>query len=205
MAGGIQRTLSLVRNEPQIVYLLRHTFSGASLTPSDLGPSFEANANLPVTGGVLTKSGSGSQQTKAPGVGANVVAQMRVNFGNSAGTDRRAQLRVRRDAGATGDFIQVQLDRTLGNVVLHRSDANSLTTLGSASVTLADSTNYWVWISAVGSRLQVFTSTDGAAWTSRITATESAYVTNQAVEIRLVDNVASPTLTIDDLLFWRAP
>ena len=183
---------------------LRHTFSGASLTPSDLGPSFEANANLPVTGGVLTKSGSGSQQTKALGVGANVVAQMKVNFGNSAGTDRRAQLRVRRDAGDTGDFFQVQLDRTLGNVVLHRSDANSLTSLGSVSLTVSDSTNYWVRIAATGSRLEVSTSTDGATFTSLIVAADTAYPSNQAVEIRLVDNVASPTITVDDLLVWRA-
>lgn len=186
-------------------YLLLHTFSGASLTPSDLGPSFEANANLPVTGGVLTKSGSGSQESRALGVGANVVAQIKVNFGNSAGTDRRAQLRIRRDAASTNDFIEVELSRTGGSITLRRVDAGSATNIGSAAVTVADSTNYWVRISADGSRLEVFTSTDGAAWTSRITATESAYVTNQAVVLRLVDNVASPTLTIDDLLVWRAP
>ncbi len=185
--------------------ILRHTFSGAGLTPSDQGPSLTANANLVPSGGVLTLVGASGQETRASGVGANVVAQIKVNFGNSAGTDRRVRLRVRRDSGETGNFIEAEISRTAGAVTLRRSDALSLTDLGSAGLTVSDSTNYWLRISAVGSRLELLTSTDGATFTSRIVATEALYVTNRDVVIRLFDNVASPTLTVDDLLVWRAP
>lgn len=185
---------------------LRHTFSGASLTPSDQGPAFSTAENVPtVSGGVMAIGASQPLGVFAAGLAANVIAQMRVNFGNSTGTDRRASLQIRASA-YNGNVIEAVLHKTADNVQIWRRDAGPATTLAiSAALSLQNSTDYWLRVRAVGNVIEVFTSTDERIWTSRVTATESLYATNTGLAVRLADNGTPRTITVDDLLVWRAP
>ena len=189
-----------VRERRRLV--LRHTFSGASLTPSDQGPSFSVSEFAPsVSGGVMAMGASQPIGVFASGVGANLVAQMKVNFGNSAGADRRASIQIRASA-YNGNVIEALLSRSADQIALWRRDAGAVTTLAAVnSAGLADSTDYWLRIVASGSNLQVLTSTDGSAFTSRITYSEPLYVANTGLGIRLVDN-GTRTITVDDLRVW---
>lgn len=195
-------TLGKVVFDQQRRYLLRHTFSGASLTPSDLGPAVSVSEFAPsVSGGVMAMGASQPTGIFASGVGANVVAQMRINFGNSAGADRRASIQIRASA-YTGNVIEALLYRSSDQIALWRRDAGAVTVLaGVNSAGLADNTDYWLRIVARGSNLEVLTSTNGSTFTSRITYSEPLYVANTGLGIRVVDN-GTKTVTVDDLLVW---
>ena len=67
---------------------------------------------------------------------------------------------------------------------------------------MTDSTDYWLRFAAIGSRLEAWTSTNGTSWTSRAVVSETTYMSQRGFSIRLVDNVANPTITVDDLLVW---
>ena len=183
-------------------FVLRHTFSGAALTPSDLGPALGVSESAPsVSGGVMAMGASQPTGVFASGVGANLVAQMKVNFGNSAGADRRASIQIRASA-YNGNVIEAVLHRTNDQIALWRRDAGAVTTLATVnSAGLADSTDYWLRIVARGNNLQVLTSTDGTTFTSRITYSEPLYGANTGLSIRLVDN-GTQTITVDDLRVW---
>lgn len=185
-------------------YLLRHTFSGAALAPSDLGPPFTVNGGVAaVSGGVLAAKANGSTTLDAVTLAANIVAQCRVNFGNSIGTDRRFEIQARASA-ANGDTISAVLHRTSGNVQIWRRDAGTATVLGTQAVTVADSTDYWLRLIVRASRIELLTSTDGLVFVSRLVVTEATYAANTGLAIRLTDNVASPTIIADDLMVWAA-
>lgn len=188
--------------------LLRHTFSGASVTPPDQGPSITTAAGTPsVSGGVLKNSDANQVNLRARTGAANLVVQWKTNFGNSAGTDRRAQIRVRHNVGVSRyNFV---LYRSSDLVKIQRFDSGTTTTdIASVAYAMANSTDYWCRAIANGSSLTLQVSTDGAAFTTIATATDSTYLTCPAgsdFEIDLIDNVASPTIQVDDLLIWRAP
>ena len=89
-------------------YLLRHTFSGAAVTPSDQGPSLTTVAGpAVVSGGRLATSGGSDCQLGVPTLAVNVAIQVKVNFGNGAGTNRRAFLRARDDHAASNRYEAV--------------------------------------------------------------------------------------------------
>lgn len=180
--------------------VLRHTFSGASLAPSDQGPSFSTSVGTPaVSGGVLSM---GSNFTiYAAGLAANLVVQARVNFGNSAGADRRFEIQARASA-ANADTVSAVLYRSSNAIVIWRRDAGTATAIATLnSAGLLDSTDYWIRFVLRGSNLEVLTSTDGTTFTSRVTATESTYATNTGLALKLDDN-GTRTITVDDLLVW---
>ncbi len=188
---------------PRRRYLLRHTFSGASLTPSDQGPSFTTASGTPVVSDGVLSMGS-NFSIFASGLAANVVVQAKVNFGGSAGSDRRVEIQARASA-ANANTVSAVLSRSSNSIVIWRRDGGTATTLATLnSAGLSDSTNYWVRFVLRGSALEVFTSTDGATFTSRVTATEATYATNTGLALRLDDN-GTRTITVDDLLVWRAP
>lgn len=183
-------------------YLLRHTFSGASLTPSDQGPAFSTISGTPsVTGGVLTKVGASLLGVAVTVGTANAAIQAKVNFGNSAGSSRRVGLSLRRDG--SNNMIEAMLYRTGGNVQIIRRDAGAATILADVGgLGTADSTDYWLRLTVAGSRLEALTSTDGSTFTSRAVVTEPLYTANTGVRVLLDDDAASPTITVDDLLVW---
>lgn len=186
-------------------YLLRHTFSGASLTPSDLGPSLTAATGTPsVSGGVLGMAASNPITVFAAGLAANLVIQARVNFGNSAGADRRVEIQARASA-ADANTVSAVLYRSNNQILIWRRDAGTATTIATLnSAGLIDSTDYWVRFVLRGSSLEVLTSTDGATFTSRLTATESTYATNTGLALRANDN-GTQTIIVDDLMVWTPP
>ena len=186
---------------------LRHTFSGASLTPSDLGPNLRDTGVLAtVGGGVLSKTSASACLIVAALAAPNLVVQWKTNFGNSAGADRRAQIRVRHTAGVSRyNFV---LYRSSNLVKIQRFDSGTTTTdLASVAYAMADSTNYWCRCIANGPRLELLVSTNGTTFTSLAAVTDTTYAagSGEDFEIDLIDNVASPTIQVDDLLVWRAP
>lgn len=186
--------------------LLRHTFSGASLTPSDQGPAITTVSGTPsVSGGVLSKANATNVELKAVGLAANVIYQAKLNFGDSAATNRRMLLRARQDSGNGADRFQLTLNRAANQIVLARVDAGTPTTIASVSYTVNGSTNYWLRWVMNGSRHEVLISTDGVTFASQFTATDAAYVGQTAIGLFLIDDAVTPTCTVDDLLVWRAP
>lgn len=184
---------------------LRHTFSGASLTPSDLGPSFTTVSGTPsVSGGVLSKADATNVELRANGLAANIVYQAKLNFGNSAATNRRMLLRARQNADGSNRF-QLTLNRASNQIVLARVDASTPTTIASVSYTVAGSTDYWLRWVMNGSRHEVLISTGGATFASQFTATDAAYASQTAIGLFLIDDAVTPTCTVDDLLVWMAP
>lgn len=189
---------------PHRRFLLRHTFSGAALTPSDQGANLRDTGTLAVvSGGVLTKT-TASNCLIVAAIGApNLVVQWKTNFGNSAGTDRRSQIRVRHTYGVSR--YNFMLYRSSNVVKIQRFDSGTTTTdLASVAYAMADSTNYWVRAIAAGPRLELLVSTDGTTFTSMAAVTDTTYAAGagEDFEIDLVDNVASPTILVDDLLVW---
>lgn len=184
---------------------LRHTFSGASVTPSDLGPSFTTVSGTPVvSGGVLSKAGASNLILAAPINASNATVQARVNFGNSAGTDRRIGLALRRDD--SNNMIEGLLYRTGGNVHIVRRDAGAATILADVGgLGFADSTDYWLRVVMRGSRIELLTSTNGTTFVSRAVVTETLYASNTGMRLLLTDDVSSPTAQADDLLVWGSP
>lgn len=181
--------------------VLRHTFSGASLTPSDLGPSFSTSSGTPTVSGGVLGMGAINATIYAAGLAANITVQAKVNFGNSAGADRRFEIQARASA-ANGNTVSAVLFRSSNSIVVWRRDAGSATTLATvSSAGLLDSTNYWVRFVLRGSNLEVLTSTDGTTFTSRVTVTESTYAANTGLALKLDDN-GTGTITVDDLLVW---
>lgn len=185
---------------------LRHTFSGASLTPSDLGPSFTTVSGTPsVSGGVLSKANATNVELKAAGLAANIVYQAKLNFGSSTATNRRMLLRARQDSSSGADRFQLTLNRAANQIVLARVDAGTPTTIASVSYTFNGSTDYWPrWVMR-GSVHEVLISTDGTTFASQFTATDAAYASQTAIGLFLIDDAVTPTCTVDDLLVWRAP
>lgn len=183
--------------------VLRHTFSGASLTPSDQGPSLTTiSGTASVTGGVLTKVGATNLEVRAHGLAANITYQAKFNFGASAGANRRMLLRARQDSGTGDNRFQLTINRVAGQLVLARVDAGTPTTIGSVSVTINNSTDYWLrWVMR-GSRHEVLLSTDGVSFASQIVVTDAAYSAQTTVGAFIIDDAASPTATIDDLMVW---
>lgn len=185
-----------------IRYLLRHTFSGASLTPSDQGPSLTVDSGTPiVSGGALTKTVSGNSGVRVDSLAVNAVIQAKVNFGGSSGSDRRAFLRLR-DGGATGNRYEAALLRSgTTGLQINRRDNNAATQLGFSAFGVVDNTDYWVRFVVRGSTFEAFSSTDGVTFTSRLVVTDSTYLYS-GIAVILIDNAVSPTLQVDDLLVW---
>lgn len=184
-------------------FVLRHTFSGASLAPSDQGPSFGTSSGTPsVSGGVLTKVGTTTLEIYAVNVGSNIVMQAKVNFGNSDGAARRVQLRLRRDDVDAQNYFTLIFTRT--DLELSRRDSGVATQLAFTSFATANSTNVWLRYSARGSRHEVWTSADGSTFTSRIVVTDAAYQTQTRIGALIVDNGTTSEVTIDDLLVWTS-
>lgn len=199
----LRRDVSLVPGRVGLRCLLRHTFSGASLTPSDQGPSFSTiSGTASVGSGVLTKVGATNLEVRAHGLAANITYQARFNFGASAGANRRMLLRARQDASTGDNRFQLTINRVAGQLVLARVDSGTPTTIGSVSVTIANSTDYWLrWVMR-GSTHEVLFSTDGTTWSSQIVVTDATYTTQTSIGVFVIDDAASPTATIDDLLVW---
>ena len=185
---------------------LRHTFSGASLTPSDLGPAFEvAGGTATVSGGVLAQADATTLIVRTTPLAANVVVQAKVNFGNSAGTARAVYVQPRHTE-ATGNAVRARLDRTAQTLTIARLDAFTATTLATVgSLSLADSTWYTLRFSCSGSTLRAQAFTADGTLVAEAVVTEPLYVAQVGIRVALFDNVASPQVTIDDLLVWMAP
>lgn len=182
-------------------YLLRHTFSGAALTPSDLGPALTTNYGTVIVSGGVLSFGVANVGLFVPNIGANIVAQVRVNFGNSAGGDRRVSIQARASA-MSGNVVEAVLYRSSDQIALWRRDAGAVTVLASSgALSLADSTDYWLRLVLRGSNLEVLTSTDGTTFTSRITHSEPLYVANTGLGIKIDDN-GTQTIIVDDLMVW---
>lgn len=198
---GVEDSIT-VRERRRLI--LRHTFSGASLTPSDLGPALVgAGGTAVVSGGVLAQGDSTTLVLLATNLGADIIAQARVNFGNSAGATRALQIQAR--FASAGNYVRVFLSRSGDSLTIQRADAFANTTLASVgSLGLADSTHYWLRFRLSGSRLEALTSTDGSTFTSRVVVTEPLYATNRDLRLVLQDGAASPTITVDDLLVWTS-
>lgn len=204
VAKGMGRTLTIGQRSRR--YLLRHTFSGASLTPSDQGPPLTAYYATPtVSGGVLVMDpASITVGVWNASVGANVDAQVRVNFGNSAGASRRVLLQIRM-SDVNDNTIEAVINRADDSLALWRRDASVVTVLaGVSSVGLQDSTDYWLRLRAVGNQIEVFTSLNGTTWTRQMTVTEALYASNAGVGARLIDD-GTKTITLSDFVVWRAP
>lgn len=183
-------------------YLLRHTFTDTLLTP-DYGPTLTLTSGTPVvSGGTMRKTNSSNSSISVSPLRIDVVAQVKFNFGNSVGTDRRGFVRLRNE-GATGNRYDAVLYRSnTPGLEINRRDNNVVTQLGFAAFTVADSTDYWVRFEVQGTRFEAWTSTDGIVFVSRLVVTDSTYLSYSGVEIVLVDNVASPTIQADDLMVW---
>jgi hypothetical protein len=185
-------------------YLLRHTFSGASVTPSDLGPSLTTvSGPAVVSGGVLATSGGSDCQLGLTTLAVNVAMQVKVNFGGGAGTNRRVFLRARDDnAGATRYEAILYRSGTTG-LEINRRTGGGPVPLGFSAISIVDSTPYWFRFVAVGNRLEALFSTDGSTFVSKLVVTDATYPNVAGVQLLLQDNAVSPTLTADDFLIWR--
>lgn len=196
-----RRRLLLV---PQTVPLLRHTFGGAAVTPSDQGPNLtDIGGIATVSGGVLSKTGAAASTLRARLGVANFVVQWKTNFGGSAGADRRSQVRVRHDTAASNRYNFV-LYRSSNTLKIQRADAGVTVDLLDVPTALADSTNYWTRGVVRGNYLEILLSTDGVTWVSKGSVTDANYPTAPAgndFEINLVDN-GTTSITVDDLLVW---
>ena len=189
---------------PQTVPLLLHTFSGASLTPSDLGPNLTTvTGTAVVSGGVLKKSDSTELLVRCAGLASNCVQQIKFNFGNSVAASRRVLLFARDDQA--GNRLDVAVSRSAGTVVISSRAAFAPTTIASAAQAMSDSTDYWLRWSVSGTALRVWWSTDGGTFTEIISATTALYPSQTGVALALTDNDAGTTVQADDYLVWRAP
>lgn len=193
-------------------YLLRHTFSGASLTPSDLGPNLTTSIGTPVvSGGTLSKSGVGNLVVGTGTAGApislgasNIVAQCRMNFGDSAATDRRVLLKCRSDIN--GNVIEFGIHRLVGGgtgVQIGSRASGSLTVIGFQSATIADSTWYVFQARLFGTSLRALLGPDGGLLTEYLAATSGLYLSQAAIEAAIID--ANSTIQLSELEVWRAP
>lgn len=183
--------------------LLLHTFSGA-LTPSDVGPSLVTDGGAPaVSGGSLIKTTASNLNLRAPGVGVNVVAQWRVNFGDSPGATRAAYLRVR--VVDNTNAYEAQLFRTgTTGLGITRRVAGSGTSLDFSAATVEDSTDYIVRFAAVGDRLTAELFTPAGVLITSVTATDATFPAASGVGLWLLDSDAAPTVQADDLQAWAA-
>lgn len=184
-------------------YLLRHTFGGSNLTPSDLGPAFEAAAGTPVVnGGALSAADATTLIVRTTPLAANLTVEARINFGNSAGTTRAFYVQPRH-LEAAGDAVRARLDRTAQTLTIVRLDGFVATTLATAgSLSLADDTEYVLRFAVKGSRLYAEACTGAGALIASATVTEPLYASQVGMRVALFDNVASPTIQVDDLQVW---
>lgn len=188
---------------PRRRYLLRHTFGGAAVTPSDQGPGLTTVAGpAVVSGGRLATSGGNDCQLGITTLAANVAIQAKVNFGSSAGTNRRAFLRVRDDHAAANRYEAILYRTSTTGLQLNRRDAGAVTQLAFAAISIVDSTDYWFRLVVVGNRLEGFFSTNGVTFVSMVVATDSTYPSVSGIQLLLQDNAVSPTIIADDLLVW---
>lgn len=185
-------------------YRLRHSFSGAAVTPSDLGPPLLTDGGAPaVSGGRLTKTTASNLNLRAADVGVNVVAEWRVNFGASPGVTRAAYLRVR--VVDNTNAYEAQLFRTgTTSLVIARRVAGAGTTLGSSATAVVDSTDYLVRFSAVGDRLVAELFSAAGALVTSVSVTDTTFPAASGVGLWLLDSDAAPTVQADYLEAWAA-
>ena len=182
-----RRRLLLV---PQTVPLLRHTFSGASLTPSDLGPNLAVlSGAMTVSGGTLKNNGVANSRAGVT-LAANVTLEAKFRFAStSASADQRVVLNVRSDlAVASYNNLEVVASKTGAYIQLGSRAGGSLTDISTVGLAWSADTDYWMRVVASGSRIEVLTSTNGTAFTSRIVATSALYPTQTGIEARIQDS-----------------
>lgn len=179
---------------------LRHTFSGASLTPSDLGPNLTAESGTPsVSGGVVKASSATTLEIgyKAANLAINATHDVWLNFGNSAGTSRVFYVRLRRHP-STDNSLWVRISRSSDQIRLDKIVDGVITTVATQdSAGIADSTDYLARVVASGTSIRVLFGTSVATLTERIAATVTEHTSNGGIGLILADNVASPTLHVD--------
>jgi len=183
-------------------YLLRHTFSGAGLTPSDQGPSLSVESGTAnISGGVVAPSSATALEiANYASVAVNAVWEARFNFGNSAGTARIFYMRIRQNGN---DSVWVRHDRTNDRIRIDRIDNSVVTQVGVKNAAgLADSTWYVTRVIAQGDSYRVLFGPDTGALSEIIAATFSGFSTNGGLGVILADNVASPTLQLDRYEVW---
>lgn len=171
-------------------YLLRHTFSGASLTPSDLGPNLAVlSGAMSVGSGVLKNNGVANSRVGVA-LAANVVVESKFRFNSlSASSDIRHTLNVRSDlAVASYNNLEIVAGKSGGYIQVGSRASSSLTDISTVGLAWSADTDYWMRVIARGSRIEVFTSTNGSAWTSRIVATSALYSSQTGVEARIQDS-----------------
>lgn len=191
-------------------YLLKHSFSGNTLAPSDLGPSLSAiiGAAIP-SGGVLRHNGLPNYLVGANVGASNLVIQARFRFDAlSIAGDIRAILKLRSNLlnDASDNSVEATLSRSGGSISLGTRASGVFSSLGSVGLAFSDGVDYWLRVVARGTSLELLTSTDGVNFTSRLTGTSALYLTQTGVEIRVQDggsdgNGANACIA-DDLLVW---
>ena len=179
---------------PRRRYLLRHTFSGASLTPSDQGPNLAVlSGAMTVSGGTLKNNGVANSRAGVT-LAANVTLEAKFRFAStSASADQRVVLNVRSDLVAASDNnlynnLEVVASKTGAYIQLGSRAGGSLTDISTVGLAWSADTDYWMRVVASGSRIEVLTSTNGTAFTSRIVATSALYPTQTGIEARIQDS-----------------
>lgn len=170
--------------------LLRHTFSGSALTPSDQGPNLAVVAGaMTVSGGVLKNNGVANSRVGVA-LAANVVVESKFRFNSlSASSDIRLILNVRSDlAVASYNNLEIVAGKSGGYIQLGSRASGSLTDISTVGLAWSADTDYWMRVIPRGSRIEVLTSTTGSAWTSRIVATSALYPSQTGVEARIQDS-----------------
>lgn len=179
---------------------LRHTFSGAGLTPSDLGPNLTTDTGTPsVSGGVLKPASATTLEVgyKAVNLAVNATHDVWLNFGNSAGTSRSLYVRLRRHP-STDNSLWVRFNRTSDQIRLDKIVDGVITQVAiQNSAGLSNSTTYLARVIALGTSIRVLFGTSDASLTERVSATVTEHTSNGGIGLILADNVASPTLQVD--------
>ena len=171
-------------------FVLRHTFSGASLTPSDQGPNLAVlSGAMSVAGGVLKNNGVANSRAGVA-LAANVRQEAKFRFAStSASADQRVVLNVRSDLAASSyNNLEAVASKTGAYIQLGSRASGSLTDISTVGLAWSADTDYWMRVVVSGSNLQVLTSTDGTTFTSRIVATSALYPTQTGVEVRIQDS-----------------
>lgn len=195
--------------------VLYHSFSGASLTPSDIGPNLTLlGGTVTISDGTIKPNGVANIRVGALIGMTNGVVQTKFRFNAaSVSSDRRAILNIRSDSiagGAPSKAIEAILTRSGNAVILAQRDPGVYTELASAGVSggVLDSTDYWLRISFFGPDIRVWLSTDGVTFTHKITVNNNNYLTQGGVDLRIQDSGSdgngSNGTEADNLLAWTA-
>ena len=194
-----RRRLLLV---PQTVPLLRHTFSGASLTPSDLGPSLTAHAGtFAGSGGVCWCSSDTNGDNATADVGAaNLYARVTIRGTLASATDfREPQLIVRYlDAN---NYLSIRSVSGSAYQLL-KTDGGSASVIATAAATFLDGTDYRFEVRCAGNRIEAFL--DGVSkFVHVLSGGDTKYSAYTRVGLRLRKSGSPATAASwDDLLVW---